>query len=210
MATCKQSRLARRRLIRAGDRVDAGFTLAEITVSMAVTAVVMAMATSGMVQMYRFGARSDILSTNMTQLDIAFQQLDRSVRYATAISQPNTTATASGGWYVEWSSVTSATTACSQLRLDGAGHLQRRSEAAGGQISGWATAASFLTSTQPFSLQPASTSGYPHERLTVDVTVQSAVNSSQQAARRSTFSFTALNTSMMTSSSGVCTDMDRP
>jgi type II secretory pathway component PulJ len=179
-------------------------------VSMAVTSVVMALVTAGMLQMYRFSTRADASSTNMVQLQTAFQQLDRSVRYATAISQPNATATASGDWYVEWSSVPGTTTVCTQLRLNGAsGLLQRRSQVAGGQAGGWVTVASFLTSAQPFFLQAAGTSSYPHQRLTVDVAVQSAVGASQPA-RRSTFSFTALNTSLTTVSSDVCPDMSRP
>jgi type II secretory pathway component PulJ len=185
-------------------------TLAEVLVSMGVTSVVMALVTAGMVQMYRESNRVDVLSSEMTQLQTAFQQLDRSVRYASAISQPNTTATAAGDWYVEWSSVSGGTTVCSQLRLDGpSGLLQRRSEPAGGQISGWVVVASFLVASQPFTLQAASSSSYPYQRLTVDVTVRPAVTSTQ-AARRSTFSFTALNTTLATVSSGVCTDLSRP
>lgn len=178
-------------------------TLAELMVSMAVTSVVMVVATAGIVQMYRASYRSDLLSTEMTQLQTAFQLLDRSVRYATAISQPNTTASTAGDWYVEWTSIAGTSTLCSQLRLDpAAGLLQRRSEPAGGTPGGWVAVASLLTGSQPFTLQPASTSGYPHQRLTVDVTVK--------PGRRSTFSFTALNTSLTTVSTGVCSDMSRP
>ncbi len=188
---------------------DAGMTLAEVMVSMAVTAVVMALVTTGLVQMYRSSNRTDVLSSEMTQLQIAFQQLDRSVRYATAISEPNATATAGGYWYVEWSSVTDGAAMCSQWRLDvAAGVLQRRSGPAGGQVSGWATVASSLAATRPFALQPAASDGYPYQRLTVDVTVRP--DGSTQPARRSVFSFTALNTSLLTVSSGVCVDMGRP
>jgi type II secretory pathway component PulJ len=184
-------------------------TLAEVLVAMAVTSVVMAVATGGIVQMYRASSRTDVLSTEMTQLQTAFQLLDRSVRYATAISQPNPAASAGGDWYVEWtSSADGITTVCNQLRLDPAsGLLQRRSEPAGGQLTDWTTVASSLGGTQPFTLQPASTSGYPHQRLTVDVTVRPI--GSGQLARRSVFSFTALNTSLATVSTGVCTDMAR-
>jgi len=189
---------------------DAGLTLAEVLVSMGVTSVVMAMATTAIVQVYRTSDRADVLWQNMTQLQTAFLQLDRSVRYATAISQPNTTATARGDWYVEWSAVSGTTTMCSQLRLDApSGLLQRRSEPAGGQVSGWVTVASSLLASQPFFLQAASTSSYPHQRLTIDVSVRSAAGPTQPA-RRSTFAFTALNTSMTTTSSGVCTDLSRP
>ncbi|WP_067499029.1 prepilin-type N-terminal cleavage/methylation domain-containing protein [Actinoplanes sp. TFC3] len=189
---------------------DAGMTLAEVMVSMALTSVVMALVTTGIVQMYRFTDRSDVLSTEMTQVQVAFQQLDRSVRYATAISQPNTTASAGGGWYVEWSSVSAGATSCTQLRLnERSGLLQRRSKDASAPAGSWVTVASFLTGSRPFTLQPATSSGFPHQRLTVDVTVRPDANSSQ-AARRSAFSFTALNTSLLTTSSTVCTGLDRP
>jgi hypothetical protein len=151
-----------------------------------------------------------VLSTEMTQLQTAFQLLDRSVRYATAISQPNSTASAAGDWYVEWTSAAGTATMCTQLRLDASARLlQRRSEPAGGAPGAWATVASSLTGTQPFTLQAASTSSYPHQRLTVDVTVRPSAGSAQ-LARRSTFSFTALNTSLTTVSTGVCADMSRP
>jgi type II secretory pathway component PulJ len=185
-------------------------SLAEVLVAMAVTSVVMALATAGIVGMYQTTNRADVLSSEMTQLQTAFQLLDRSVRYATAISQPNATASSAGDWYVEWSSIAGTATVCSQLRLDvSSGLLQRRSAPSSGQPSGWTTVASFLIGAQPFTLQPASTSGYPHQRLTVDVTVRPSAGSTQ-LARRSVFSFTALNTSLTTLSSGVCTDVDRP
>jgi type II secretory pathway component PulJ len=184
-------------------------TLAEVMVAMGVMSVVMALVTAGMVQMYRMSTRADVSSVDMAQLQTAFQQLDRTVRYASAISEPNDTATAAGGWYVEWSAITAGATLCTQMRLDGpTGRLQRRSNAAGGQISSWATVASFLVGTRPFTLEPASSSGYPHQRLTVTVLVESATNASQPA-RSSTFSFTALNTSLATVSGGVCADMGR-
>jgi prepilin-type N-terminal cleavage/methylation domain-containing protein len=199
-----------RRLLRTGASRDAGFTLAEVLVAMGVMSVVMAIATTALVQMYRTSNRTDALWGNMTQLQTAFLQLDRSLRYATAISQPNTTATTGGSWYVEWSSVSGTNTMCNQLRLNGpAGLLQRRSEVVGGQVSGWDTVASSLVASQPFALQAASTNSYPHQRLTIDVSVRSTPGSSQPA-RRSTFAFTALNTAMTTTSSGVCTDMSRP
>jgi len=185
-------------------------TLAEVLVAMAVTSVVMALATGGIVQMYRASNRTDTLSLEMVQLQTAFQLLDRSVRYATAISQPNTTASAGGNWYVEWTSADGSSTDCNQLRLNpSAGLLQRRSEPSGGQPGAWATVASLLTGNQPFTLQPASTSAYPHQRLTVDVTVRPP-GGSTQLARRSTFAFTALNTNLTTVSTGVCSDMSRP
>lgn len=189
---------------------DAGMSLAEVLVAMAVAAVVMALTTTGVVQMYRSSTRAEVLSGEMIQLQTVFQQLDRSVRYATAISDPSTAPTIGGGWYVEWSSAVSGVPMCTQLRLDSAsGLLQRRSRAAGTSAGTWVTVASFRFGTRPFELQPASSGGFPHQRLNVDVTVRlpgDGVNS----ARRPTFSFTALNTSLTTVSSCVCADLGRP
>ncbi|MBM2618924.1 prepilin-type N-terminal cleavage/methylation domain-containing protein [Actinoplanes sp. LDG1-06] len=189
---------------------DAGVTLVEVMVAMGVTSVVMAMVTTAVVQMYRFTNRNEVLSNEMVQLQTTFQQLDRSVRYAYAISQPSTAATTSGGWYVEWTSITGTTQFCNQLRLNTtSGVMQQRRRPDGGSLSAWVTVASSLGATQPFTLQPASTSGYPHQRLIVDVTV-GAPSTSSQAPRRSTFSFTALNSTLTTVSTGVCSDMGRP
>ncbi|MBL7253178.1 PulJ/GspJ family protein [Paractinoplanes lichenicola] len=185
-------------------RDDEGVTLTEVLVAMGVTSVVMAMVTTAVVQMYRFHTRNEVLSNEMVQLQSAFQQLDRSLRYAYAISQPNAAPTSTGGWYVEWRSLTTTTEMCSQLRLNAnTGVLQQRRKPANEPIGAWTTIASSLGGgTQPFTLEPSSTSGYPHQRLTVDVAVRTG--------RSSTFSFTAVNTSLTTVSTGVCTEMSRP
>lgn len=194
---------------RSGVPGDAGMTLAELMVSMAVMSVVTALATTGIVQMYRDSTRTEALSSEMTQLQVAFQQLDRSVRYATGISEPNVTATPGGDWYVEWSTMAGGETSCTQLRLHGSTGLLQRRSATTAHVTGWATVASFVVGSRPFVMLPASTSGFPHQQLTVDLTVQPP-EGSPQPARRSTFSFTALNTSLATQSSSVCAEMGRP
>lgn len=188
------------------DRRDAGTTLVEVMVTLGIMSVAMAVATAGILQMYRSSYWSEASSIDMSQLQTAFERLDRTVRYASAISEPNPAATAGGGWYVEWSITTAGVTTCTQLRLDGpSGRLQSRSMPSGGQIGGWSTIASSLGGTQPFALEPASASGYPHQRLTVTLTVGSTGHT-----RPSLFTFTALNSSLATDSSDVCTGMDRP
>ena len=190
---------------------DAGVTLAEVLVSMGVMSVVMSVVTTALIGMYRAGNRADVLSGAMSQLQIAYQELDRSVRYATAVGDPSAAVSATGDWYVEWATVAAGAQTCNQLRLDVAsGTLQRRSQPDGGGLTGWSVMASFLTATTPpFTLQPASTSGYPHQRLTVDLTVRPAADPAQPS-RRSAFSFTSLNTTLTTVSAGVCSGMSRP
>ena len=190
---------------------DAGVTLAEIMVSMGVMSVVMAVVTTAIIQMYQASNRTDLLSGAMAQLQIAYQELDRSVRYATAISDPSTTVSPAGDWYVEWTTTLAGAETCNQLRVDAAsGTLQRRSQPDGGVLTAWSVMASFLIgTTQPFTLQPASTSGYPHQRLTVDLTVRPTADTTQPA-RRSAFSYTSLNTTLTTVSTGVCSAMGRP
>ncbi len=206
----KRRHRSMRRCDRGGASLDAGTTLTEVAVTLGVMSVVMAMVTAGIVQMFRSSTLGEALSVDMTQLQTAFQNLDRAVRYASAISEPNPVVTADGGWYVEWSTVTGGTVLCSQIRLDGrSGRLQRRFQPAHGQVSDWTTVASSLAAGRPFILEPASASGYPHQRLTVSLTVHSASDGSQ-SGRRSLFTFTALNTSLATTSSGVCAQMGRP
>ncbi|MEV4640933.1 hypothetical protein AB0J80_26695 [Actinoplanes sp. NPDC049548] len=191
-----------------GVRSDDGATLMELLVNLGIMSLVMAVATGALVQMYRTSNRGESMSIEIGQLQTAFQLLDKSVRYATGISQPNTIATAGGSWYVEWASGTNGEL-CTQMRLDPSGRLQRRElPSTAATPSGWTTMASSLAGTQPFVLEPASASTYPHQRLTVNLEAR-APGQDGHTGRRSVFTFTALNTSLTTSSAGVCSGMVR-
>ncbi|MEV8503435.1 type II secretion system protein [Actinoplanes sp. NPDC051475] len=188
---------------------DAGVSLVELVMTLAIMSIVTALVTASILQMYRSSGRDESLSIEISQLQTAFQQLDRSVRYASGISEPNAAATPGGSWYVEWTAVTAGATVCTQLRLEGpSGQLQRRTRPPGGPTGAWATVASELVGTDPFTLEPASSSTYPHQRLTVNIEVRSAGESA--VGRRSEMTFTALNTNLTTAAGSVCTDMDRP
>lgn len=194
---------------RRGVRSDDGATLAELLVNLGIMSVVMSLATGALVQMYRSSNRGESLSIEITQLQTAFQLLDRSVRYATGITEPNVTATPGGGWYVEWASGP-AGERCTQMRLEQpSGRLQRREKLQSDAHPGdWTTMASSLVGNKPFALEPATTSGYPHQRLTISLLVR-APGEDVQNGRRSVFTFTALNTSLTTVSTGLCPGMDR-
>lgn len=94
-------------------RDDAGVTLVEVMVSMAVMSVVMVIFTGGIMQVFRTTAKSEGISIVQTQLQIAFQRVDKQIRYASWIAAPGKVGSA---WYVEFANFDG--TQCGQLRLD--------------------------------------------------------------------------------------------
>jgi prepilin-type N-terminal cleavage/methylation domain-containing protein len=105
------------RLRRARGGVDEGFTMIEIMVSMSLMTFFMAMFTGAVLQMYKVSNKTQAVTNSSTQLNIAFERIDKQVRYASAISPPNQTKSVLGGWYVEFVNTTSGTDTCYQLRV---------------------------------------------------------------------------------------------
>ena len=105
--------MTRRRLAAGPEQDDAGFTLTEVMVTLAVMSVVMVVFTGGILQVYRTSAKAESISVVQTQLQTAFQRFDRQLRYASWISQPGQVGTA---WYVEWAGYDGSL--CYQLRLE--------------------------------------------------------------------------------------------
>lgn len=106
---------------------DEGVTLIEMLVAMSIMTVVMASVTSGMMLVYRNLAATESLSVAQTQLELAFQRLDKELRYASWISDPGQVGGSTGSWYVEFagsSDASSTSVPCEQLRLDNRGVLQ--------------------------------------------------------------------------------------
>lgn len=105
---------------------DDGVTLMEMVVAMAISTVFLVIVTASFVSMFRSTTKSETMAWANTQVNVAFDRLDASVRYATDITTPGTGA--DGNWYVEWSTMPAASTVCTQLRLNDAhGQLQQRS-----------------------------------------------------------------------------------
>lgn len=105
--------MIRRRLAERPDGDDAGFSLTEVMVTLAVLSVVMAVFTAAILQVYRTTARTESVSIVQGQLQTAFQRFDRQLRYASWIGQPGQVGTA---WYVEWAGYDGSQ--CYQLRLE--------------------------------------------------------------------------------------------
>ncbi|BCJ45713.1 hypothetical protein GCM10010168_58670 [Actinoplanes ianthinogenes] len=168
-------------MLTAGDDTDdRGFSLIDLMVSMSLMAVFMAIFTTGIVQMYRTAGRAEATQAVQGNLDVAFERLDDEVRYAKAISKPDT-----DGHWVEYLTVDGAAQTCTGLRLQG-GLLQRRTWASGATPgSTWNTLASGVSGT--FT---AGSRADQRQQLTVQL---SARFTADDAARETSFQFTALN-----------------
>jgi len=145
---------------------SAGFTLVEYTVAMAIFVTVIAIVAGGVALMARDVVKTTNLSTSTDQIRLAFNRLDRQVRYASQVNFPGTTA--GTRWYVEFLSPDGkGTPTCHQWRLDTATDLlQERSwpgppTAAPATAPAWRTVASTIANdpvaNPPFVLVPAST-----------------------------------------------------
>jgi prepilin-type N-terminal cleavage/methylation domain-containing protein len=191
---------------------DAGFSMMEIVVTMTIMAIVLVIFTAGITQAFSAEDRVSAVTTSESQLTIAFQRLDKEIRYASGISTP---ALIGNDQYVEILSSFTGTPTCTEFRIHAAtGQLQQRSWTQGMSPllpGAWIQLASGVTST--FPLTPATTaftvsqadSTFNFQRLEVKLTVLSGSNSTA-TSKQSDVSFTALDTSLITSSGTTCTE----
>ena len=184
----------------------AGFSLAEVMVTMAVNAVVVSVFTTGIVQLYRAQNSSDALASATGQIHVAFIRLDRDIRYASGISRPGLGN--GGAQYVEYAITNTGVQACTQVRLTTAGLLQSRRRTGAGAVSRWSTLASQLIEPMSFARHDAGTGERAYQQMTVLLTA-SAGGASVIRKAASTFTFTALNTSPDTASDTVCSSLGR-
>lgn len=126
-----------------GADADAGVTLLEVVVGMSIMSVFLAMFTGAMITLIRTQNRAEALTTSAQEVNVAFQRLDRQVRYANAVSAPGI---ANGSWYVEFLTATNpASPVCTQLRVTtGTRQLQRRSWAVPANAGAVPTASAWL------------------------------------------------------------------
>ena len=194
---------------------DRGTTLMELLVGMALMAAFMVMFTGAIVLMSRSVNKVEAVAASSDEVNAAFLQLDRTIRYAAAISAVSPPA-AGGDWHVEFDTTTTGTEVCTQLRVH-AGQLQRRSWSVSGTgysaLSPWTALASNITngsaaassSDQPFSVPPAAAAASSSfQRLTVTLVASS--DSSTPATSRSAMTFTAINSNAGPATS-VCTQV---
>lgn len=183
-------------------RDDRGFTLIEVVVTMTILSFVMVIFTGGIIQMYTTANKNESVTNAQAQSNILFLRLDRELRYATGISDPGTLG---GDPVVEYLTTNSGTATCTQLRLTTSGkQLKRRQWTQGGTPGTWLPIASSVTGSQPFTLLAADPT-YNFQRLRLRVTAQAGAGRTATSAQTD-ITFTALNTSLSTSSSTVCAE----
>lgn len=178
---------------------DAGATLIELVVTMSIMTIVGAVFTAGIADAYRSSNLGEARANGRQQLSLAFERLDRDVRYASAISRPGTVG---GDWYVEFSTVAAGPPTCTELRLaSSVRQLQRRTwtSGAGPAAAGWSVLASGVSAGHPFDLLDAD-DGHSVQRLRVVLDADVATG----AAPHSDVTFGALNSSTATANATVC------
>jgi hypothetical protein len=182
---------------------DAGVSMAELLVTMSVFSVVVAIFTTGLLQLYKAANKNEATITAQAQNNLAYLRLDKEVRYASGVSKPGTIG---NDQYVEYLSTFSGTPTCTEIKLvKASGSLVKRSWKQGNTIgSQWEQLATGVTSDQAFTFYDADYI-YNFQRLKLHITATSGTGKTAKTADTD-LTFTALNTSLNTSSATVCTE----
>ena len=187
--------------------------------AMVIMSIALTIFTTGFLQVYRTVNKTESLSTAQAQVTIAFQRLDREVRYASAISAP---AQVGPDYDVEYlitpalqapaatpSPTPGRTPTCVELRLrTSTQQLQRRSWPQGDSPvtpTAWVPLISGITAVQPFTLIAALPGVSYYQALQVKVMVTSG-NGDTRTVRGTDVTFTALNTTAGTLTNDMCTE----
>jgi prepilin-type N-terminal cleavage/methylation domain-containing protein len=196
---------ARRRMSGLCATRDGGLTLIEVVVAMSIMTVVGAMFTASVLQLFRSASFSEAASTAQSQVNIAFLRLDKEIRYAAAVSTPGSVGSDS---YIEFLTSYTGTPVCTELRLHVATRqLQRRTWIQGSSPlapSAWIPLASSVSSPQPFTFTAADAT-FNYQRLRLQLVATSG-SGGTATPKQSDITFTALNTSLATSSATTCTE----
>jgi prepilin-type N-terminal cleavage/methylation domain-containing protein len=209
-----------RRLHGAGRPRDAGFTLMEMMVGMTLMGIFLTMFGGAITMMYNSANKSESLNDTTAQLNQAFNRLDQSVRYASAITAPGRGA--ASDWYVEFQTSNTPTVVCTQLRINQASRqLQQRTwtvaNGAASNVSAWVPLASNLVNgnapagvSQPFAFNAASTTAPAAPYQGLQVLLQSQTGNGPSATTSvSKSTFVALNTTATTPITGICAEVAR-
>jgi Tfp pilus assembly protein FimT len=196
---------------------DAGTTLLELVVGMALMAIFMGIFVGAMVSMTSAQSKTTSVAQTSQNLDQAFLSLDKTVRYAAAISTPGT-GSPSGDWYVEYSTTTTGAQVCTQLRVDiSTKELQRRTwtvvNSAASGLTGWTPVASEISngtatagSNQPFvRVTPGASAEF--QQLTITLASLAGPKNAGTTSGTS-FTITAVNSSLPATT--ICQEAGRP
>jgi prepilin-type N-terminal cleavage/methylation domain-containing protein len=153
---------------------DDGYSLIEVMMAMVCMSILMTLVSSAIIQIYHSVNSVDAVSAAQTQIDTAFERLDKEVRYARGISDPGVV---NGDQYVEYLLNADSADTCVELRLNSTtGELQRRQWAKNQNPpapTGWQILAASVTATTPFTVTaavPVLQTDFRYQRLTVDIT----------------------------------------
>lgn len=212
-------------------RREEGTTLIELMVGMVLMSIFLAMFTGAILMLNGAMNKSQAVNLSASQLNVAFQNLDKTVRYASAISTPGTAT--SGDWYVELRTTTTGAEVCNQFRVNIASQqLQGRTwkivNAAATTPTAWVPISSGVTNggapsgpTQPFRLPlrltgptlirlgldaPANAS---YQQLTINL-IAPAGSGNSVTTSSSSYTFTALNSVLPAPTSPICQQQGRP
>lgn len=183
---------------------DDGTTLIELVVGMVLMGIFMSMFTGAVVMMNSAENKAESVNNSSMQLNQAFLALDRTVRYATAITTPGT-GSSTGDWYVEMRTTNTGSASCTQLWVDTAAHmLKKRTWLETGAIPTaitpvFTSIASTITNTNsaspaPFALQAPSDT-IPFQQLTISL-LSVSKSGSTQTPSQSAFTFQAVNSTI--------------
>ncbi len=188
-------------------------------VGMMIMSIFMSMFTGAILLMNDAMNKSQAISLSSSQLNIAFQNLDNTVRYASAIGVPDKGS--DGSWYAEFRSIYTGTEICTQLRVDIASQqLQRRTWIVVAGVAPVPTAfvpiSSGITNgaavsgptTQPFYLVPLAANALS-QQFTVNL-ISPAGPASSVTTSASSYTFTAMNSSLPVPTSPICNEVSRP
>lgn len=200
---------------------DAGFTLVEMIVAMAVFLVFLAIITSSVISITAASSRAQLIARTSNGVLVVFQNLDRQIRYADSINFPGAGATA-GSRYVEFriaaGSAPSSVATCVQWRYwPATKSIQSRQWPESGTPSpNWATKVTNVidtgAATYPFQLMSATTSSATQRLVlsissgTVSLTSGASISSTFVARNSSILSPSNSNTKVAgVSDTPVCT-----
>jgi prepilin-type N-terminal cleavage/methylation domain-containing protein len=179
---------------------DAGFTLLEMMISVALFAVFMAALIPTLFELQKPTLEVESLGSTQSQVNQAFMTLDREVRYAAVLNEPDDPSGATGNWFEEFESTYTGTGVCTQLRYANAtGELDQRTWTISGSsytgLSGWSVLATGLATgvNSPFTFYPA-TGIYIRQRLGIQLAGVSNVAGSSPTSSTS-ITFTAVDSS---------------
>lgn len=198
---------ARLRAVRS--TVDGGVSLIEVSVAMVIMGIFMGMFFGGIMQVFQSSYHAESAGTAQTQINIMIQRLDKEIRYAAGIS---TQGQQGGNWYVEYLTTSGGSAVCTELRVNvAAAQLQTRTWAQGASPlvpTAWIPLASQLYvaagAPQPFTFKDADAT-YNFQRLYLQLRSDNGTGPGR-ATRETKLTFSALNTSLGTTSSTVCTE----